>query len=392
MTEQKRSACENCGLLIAPGKSLCTKCELEADVEPDNMAARLEKMEAASSGHLDAMRQRRDEITGKMDFSLREKHLAERAKSKPAAPPKPSEPSTPGGPELDEQAPAVFARLERLCSEIRHSIVEACFYNLKLQAQLLPQKIGSADFMQEFRRNIEQLPAVASRLKDFFDEEIEAKLKLSILFEDEHRSVMEGLQQLRDTSSSNSEPTDQSPKMGTRLSESIDKIIASLQSIDDRIRRNKVDVSEMLKDVAASSRVRCDEAGVTLTIELPEEPLPKLFSTGSVLSDSLLELVRNSLKHAFPLGMMAEKCIEIAAHLGDGPHRPIVIKVSDNGQGLPDEILETAHNEARPSGNGGFGLPMVVHNIENLHGGQVLCENIAGEGARFVLHIPTRIG
>ncbi len=391
MTSTKRSTCKECGTLVAPSKSLCTKCAIDMKVTRPDMAARMEQMEDSVARHLDEMKQWREEISSKMDYSLHDKILTERGERESDSSNGASEPSADDAMGLESLAPIVLARLDRLCSDIRHSIVEACFYNLKLQAQLLPKKIGSADFMQELKRNLEQLPVVAKRLREFFGEEIKDKVSISSLFKDEYGDVMEGLQHLRGSSPANGEPHEQIAESSSGLSKSIDAIISALRSIDDRIRKNRIDLNELLHDVAAASRERCEEAGVTLNIQLPEEPLPKIYSTGSVLSDTVLELIRNAIKHAFPMASLAEKCIDVVAHLGDEPHRPIVIRIEDNGKGLPAEVFESARAGAHPPDEGGFGLPMIIHNIENLHGGQVSCRSAAGEGTRFTLSIPSRI-
>ena len=202
---------------------------------------------------------------------------------------------------------------------------------------------------------------------------------------------MKGLQALRETAPQDDEPPEQSAGKAGRLSDAIDTVISGLQAIDDRLRTSKMDVKEILADVPAASRERCEEAGVKLIVQLPEEPLPKIYTTGSVLADAVTELIRNSLKHSFPLAAAPDKAIEIAAHPGEEPHRPVVIQGKDNGCGLPMGILERARNEGVPSGENGFGLPRVIHNIEKVHRGKVSCESVPGEGTNFILSIPPSI-
>ncbi len=354
------------------------------------MSSRIAEMEAATSQRLAEMEKRRQGLAESLDTSLQERLTAKKKTETPASVAESQETRTADADPLEAQNPGAFAKLERLCSEIRHSIVEACFYNLKLQSQLLPKKVGSTDFMQEFRRNLSQLPAVASRLQDFFNQEIDARLKVSSLFKEEYGRVMNGLQRLKGTSSENGEPADESIEAARNISESIDTIVAGLQSIDDRVRKNKVDVKDLLTGVAAASRERCEEAGVKLSVHLPDGSFPRVYSTGSLLSDVLHELIRNSLKHAFPLAAAVEKCIEIVADMSEEPNRSIIIQVADNGQGFPLETLERARTEETPANGNGYGLPMVIHNIENLHGGQVTCDSSPENGTKFVISIPTR--
>jgi signal transduction histidine kinase len=391
MSEQKRNTCKRCGILVAPGKSFCIKCGIETETPSANMAAKLEKMEKAATRHAAEMEEDQRNIVGSLDFSLHDRLLATRSVSSSMSSGKTKGGFAGSGAAAEVQNLRIFARLERLCSEIRHSIVEACFYNLRLQSQMLPQKIGSADFMQELRRNLEQLPLVSKRIKDFFDEQLGSSLTISSLFKDEQRKVMTGLQQLQESSPLNDETSERAARLSRKMGDSIDAVISGLKSVDDWLCKNKIDVKEVVRNVASILKERCDETGVKLSFQLPDGPLPKLFVSADMLSDSILELARNSLKHAFPRAEVAEKRLEISARVGDERDRPIIIQVADNGCGLSPEILGRARREESSADGSGFGLPMVIHNIEKLCNGKVHCESIPDGGTKFILSIPSRV-
>lgn len=69
----------------------------------------------------------------------------------------------------------------------------------------------------------------------------------------------------------------------------------------------------------------------------------------------------------------------------------IRITVSDNGGGVPADLVDDIFQPfftTKPAGEGtGLGLPM-SHDIVEQHGGSLDLENVAGEGATFVVDLP----
>ncbi|MGA7303306.1 MAG: ATP-binding protein [Rhodothermales bacterium] len=69
----------------------------------------------------------------------------------------------------------------------------------------------------------------------------------------------------------------------------------------------------------------------------------------------------------------------------------IRITVSDNGGGVPADLVDDIFQPfftTKPTGEGtGLGLPM-SHDIVEQHGGSLDLENVAGEGATFVVDLP----
>lgn len=70
----------------------------------------------------------------------------------------------------------------------------------------------------------------------------------------------------------------------------------------------------------------------------------------------------------------------------------IVIKIADNGQGIPPEILSKLFDPfftTKDVGKGtGLGLSISYQIVVNKHGGKLSCHSILGQGAEFVLEIP----
>jgi PAS domain S-box-containing protein len=75
--------------------------------------------------------------------------------------------------------------------------------------------------------------------------------------------------------------------------------------------------------------------------------------------------------------------------LGNGQY--VLLKVSDTGSGMDDEVLKnifTPFFTTKPLGQGtGLGLAM-VYGIVREHGGQVFCDSLPGHGTVFSLYLP----
>lgn len=71
----------------------------------------------------------------------------------------------------------------------------------------------------------------------------------------------------------------------------------------------------------------------------------------------------------------------------------IIIKISDNGNGMPPKILNQAFNylfTTKPVGKGtGLGLSICRQIIEEKHHGKLLCDSEIGKGTTFIIDIPS---
>jgi two-component system phosphate regulon sensor histidine kinase PhoR len=105
------------------------------------------------------------------------------------------------------------------------------------------------------------------------------------------------------------------------------------------------------------------------------------------LHDALRNLVANAITYAPERTTIR---IEAAAARGG-----VAITVSDEGPGIPDHDLSRVFerfyrvdkSRARDPGGTGLGLAIVKHLVE-LHGGSVVAENGANNGARFTMTVP----
>jgi len=81
--------------------------------------------------------------------------------------------------------------------------------------------------------------------------------------------------------------------------------------------------------------------------------------------------------------------VTVSTHRSDGI---VEIKVSDNGNGIPQKVLEKIYQPfftTKPSGQGtGLGLSMSYEIVTKSHGGELKVDTKEGEGADFTIVLP----
>ncbi|HAA28652.1 MAG TPA: hypothetical protein DCE56_14420 [Cyanobacteria bacterium UBA8553] len=70
----------------------------------------------------------------------------------------------------------------------------------------------------------------------------------------------------------------------------------------------------------------------------------------------------------------------------------VVIRIADNGPGMPDEVQQQIFNPfftTKPVGKGtGLGLSIAYQIVVKKHGGQLSCISAPGQGTEFIVEIP----
>ena len=126
-------------------------------------------------------------------------------------------------------------------------------------------------------------------------------------------------------------------------------------------------------------------AGFESRVDRHYEPhLPTLLMQRGHLREIFTNLLKNAREAT---GENSQ--IQISAH--QDTDDTVVVTVTDNGPGIPDDKLEQifeAYYTTKPKGTG-LGLAIVRNNME-LYGGSVKAESKLGQGARFILRFPAR--
>lgn len=151
----------------------------------------------------------------------------------------------------------------------------------------------------------------------------------------------------------------------------------------DALRREPMDLAEVLRDVASDLRVVAPDRAVTL--EAPEHLV--VTADRDRVTQALVGLTSNAVRHTPDATPVALRVLV----------RPgwVRVEVSDAGPGIPAEhlphLVERFYrvDRSRSSGSGGSGLGLaVVDAVARAHGGSVEVTSEAGRGTTFALVLP----
>lgn len=116
--------------------------------------------------------------------------------------------------------------------------------------------------------------------------------------------------------------------------------------------------------------------------------LPKVHANEVGLRHVFLNLISNSIQYAHP-----ERAAEIVIRVVDESTERVVIAVSDNGRGIPDEhrpsIFDAGYRVADDEHGTGLGLATVRRTVELVGGSVAVDDGPSGVGTTFHLTLPT---
>ncbi len=154
------------------------------------------------------------------------------------------------------------------------------------------------------------------------------------------------------------------------------------------LRRERLDLARLARQVAEDYRGLLETAGVRLVLELPETPV-WVMGDSARLAQALGHLLENAGKFT-PTGG------EVTVRMPPGPGSRAAVTVRDDGIGIEPEVLprifevfgQASQSLARDQGGLGLGLS-VARALLELHGGTIEAASEGlGKGAEFTLHLP----
>lgn len=154
------------------------------------------------------------------------------------------------------------------------------------------------------------------------------------------------------------------------------------------LRREAVDLSDLIRNVALDLRFEAEAAGLIFTVDVPREPL---WTEGDPvrLSQVAGNLLHNAVKFTDPGGAVM---LRLAAS-DDG--RSALITVTDTGVGMEPEMLSagfgafTQADRSLDRSRGGLGLGLaLVKGLVDMHGGEVTAASEGtGKGSTFTVRL-----
>jgi two-component system heavy metal sensor histidine kinase CusS len=173
-----------------------------------------------------------------------------------------------------------------------------------------------------------------------------------------------------------------------RLSDLIGNLLflARAESPLAHLRREPVDVAELLEGVKEYYEASAADGGISLSTRLGDEPVVAELDR-TLMQRAVGNLVSNAMAHTLSGGSVVMATSSESA--------AIRIEVTDTGIGIPPEALPRVFDRffrvdpSRSQASGGAGLGLaIVQGIMLLHGGKVEIVSQPGKGTRVILSMP----
>ena len=202
---------------------------------------------------------------------------------------------------LNSLSPQERYHLSRLDSHIRHSVVEACFYNLKLLSQLLPEKHTQPGFVDRITSLINEIPNVEKRLLEYFAEKVGRNI-IGDLFPEIFLEVtaLMGLIKTCLPHPDKLHKKEHAEKVAEELPDLIDKIMSELLKIKTDLEETRIVPWEILTQALTIQNEALSAASVKVDISAqPEIKSLSIHGDKEKLLDVFIEIIRNTVDHAF---------------------------------------------------------------------------------------------
>ena len=143
---------------------------------------------------------------------------------------------------------------------------------------------------------------------------------------------------------------------------------------------SKIQISSMFEHVSKLMLPSLNVKNIELDVIL-KDPLISIEADSSLIEQTLINVILNAIE---AVKESEEPCITLSAGLGTN-NRP-VIKIMDNGVGIPDDVMDkifVPFFSTRKNGNG-IGLSLCKQ-IMLLHRGNIIAQSTVNEGSCFSL-------
>lgn len=153
------------------------------------------------------------------------------------------------------------------------------------------------------------------------------------------------------------------------------------------LKRTRVDLVEIVRHIAADRAPSAREANVSLSLELPAEPV-RVFGDETRLAQAVTNLVTNAIKFTEAGGSIKLRVREVEGSAE--------VSILDTGIGIHEDTLQsifeafTQADRTLDRSRGGLGLGLaIVRGLVELHGGHVTAHSEGpGRGAEFRMVLP----
>jgi PAS domain S-box-containing protein len=209
-------------------------------------------------------------------------------------------------------------------------------------------------------------------------------------------AIVVHLELLRNKLGSASEPATRHLEVIDAEIRRLDRVVQTLADFSRpvELQLREQDLRDVFGDVLALAAAELSTRNVTLLSHLPSKPLVANVDA-DLLKQAALNVIQNGAQ-AMPGGGRLEVTLEEDSKTGPNGDRSrspaaksAVLRIADEGPGIPEEIREKIFDLyfTTKSGGSGIGLAM-TYRILQLHHGSVDVKSSIGRGTEFQLRIP----
>ncbi len=194
-----------------------------------------------------------------------------------------------------------------------------------------------------------------------------------------------------DTSADLLETLEETLLVANRMAELIDALLVLARADEGRARLHveKVDLSELLSELAETAGILGEQALVSVEVALPERPIT-LAVDRSRIRQLLMNLLTNAIKYTPKGGRVTVSCNSLNGR--------VVLSVKDTGIGIApgdlphifDRFWRADPARSRTSQRPGAGLGLAISKwIAEVHGGEIHVVSKPGRGTTFTVTLPS---
>ena len=148
----------------------------------------------------------------------------------------------------------------------------------------------------------------------------------------------------------------------------------------DRLNKESFSSSDFFKKICLSFAASCVDADVEFTSRISDD-LPLMTGDRIKLQEVFLNLLKNAREAVSENGT-----IRLASEFVD---QTLVITITDDGCGIPEEDLEIIFDAFVTHKSGGTGLGLsIARRVTEAHGGSISVTSTPGQGTSFIVRLP----
>jgi signal transduction histidine kinase len=165
-----------------------------------------------------------------------------------------------------------------------------------------------------------------------------------------------------------------------RLSDLVKRLLIFSRPIDKKMK--ETDINSLIKEIVSFINVERNNKYITVNLLL-NEGIPKIIAD----ENSVRQVFINVLENAFE-AMNSGGAINIITD-NDFKNNRIVIRISDTGKGIPEEIINKVFEPFFTSKEAGVGLGLAIsHQIVTAHNGEIYFSDNSDKGTDCIIKLP----